>query len=138
MSSFNKLLDYCQQQKLKITPLRQSVLLVLHQQNTPLTAYAILDLLQRDNNKIQAMSVYRVLDFFQQHNITHRIESLNAYKLCCYLNKPHVSQWLICDNCGSAEECTVPNAIKKALLQDGDFKATTTAIESHGLCKTCQ
>lgn len=137
MSSFNLLTCYCKEHQIKLTPLRQQVLEILFNEDSPLTAYHLLSLLQQDN-KIQAMSVYRVLEFFQQHNIIHRIESLNAYKLCCHLDKPHVSQWLICDECGSAEECTVPNKIKRELIQSHDFKTKSTAIELHGVCKLCQ
>lgn len=138
MSSFNSITYYCDNHQIKLTPLREAVLKLLYQADAPLTAYNLLSLMQQDNAKIQAMSVYRVLEFFQQHDIVHRIESLNAYKLCCHLNKPHISQWLICDKCGSAEECTVPNNIRQQLVDAHEFKTTTTAIELHGVCKLCQ
>lgn len=132
--------QYCQQRAIKLTPLRQQVLDILNQQTQPLTAYAILELLKLSNPKAQVMSVYRVLDFLQQHELVHRIENLNAFMLCHHLAEQHASQWLICKNCGAAKEyisSDFQHAIQHIESNTG-FNVSSPTIELMGICKNCQ
>ncbi|PID65458.1 MAG: transcriptional repressor [Gammaproteobacteria bacterium] len=134
------LTTYCQKNDIKLTPLRSDVLEILAKHNNPLTAYEILDLLKESNPKAQVMSVYRVLEFLQNHHLIHRIENLNAFILCNHLSEHHISQWLICEDCGNVEECTDKNfnqAIHKTAA-DRHFRVTAETIELKGICVNCQ
>lgn len=131
---------YCQQQGIKLTPLRTKVLDVLVKQSQPLTAYELLDLLKKDNPKAQVMTVYRILEFLQQHDLVHRIENLNAFMLCHHLSKHHISQWLICEVCGTTTEYagTAFNQAIEEVEQHSRFQVSEPTIELLGVCHNCQ
>ncbi len=134
------LTNYCKKNAIKLTPLRNEVLEILAKQNNPLTAYEILDLLKESNPKAQVMSVYRILEFLQNHHLIHRIENLNAFMLCNHLSEHHISQWLICEDCGNVEEYTdneFSHAIDK-ITTDNGFAVTAETIELKGVCLNCQ
>lgn len=131
---------YCQQNAIKLTPLRQAVLNILATQEQPLTAYKILDKLKQSNPKAQVMSVYRVLDFLQTYHLIHRIENLNAFMLCHHLSEHHSSQWLICEQCGNVVEYAGEefNQAINTITEKNGFTVTVPTIELKGVCADCQ
>lgn len=131
---------YCQTHDIKLTPLRESILSIIAATSQPLTAYAILEILQRNKPKAQVMSVYRVLEFLLAKGLIHRIESLNAVMPCSHLFEKHLSQWLICRECGSAEECALP-AMQQGIddiEKHTGFAVTMPTIELLGVCPSCR
>lgn len=139
----DKVLDvisYCEQQAIKLTPLRKKVLLIVTNTKQPLTAYQVLDELRKENPKAQVMSVYRVLDYLIKHHLIHRIENLNAFMPCCHLAMQHLSQWLICEICGDTQEFTSPIFNQGVIVVEKQtgFSVTTSTIELLGLCQSCQ
>lgn len=132
--------QFCHQHAIKLTPLRQQVLDILSEQKQPLTAYAVLDILKISNPKAQVMSVYRVLEFLQQHDLVHRIENLNAFMVCSHLAEHHVSQWLICKTCGSAKEYVSDHfqQVIEHIENNTGFSVSIPTIELMGTCKACQ
>ncbi|OYV54922.1 MAG: hypothetical protein B7X00_00950, partial [Legionella sp. 21-45-4] len=75
-------LEYCQQLPISLTSLRKAVLCCLWQSNKPLKAYEIVELLMVIKPNITPPTVYRVLDFFTQHGILHKIDPIQSYTLC--------------------------------------------------------
>ncbi|MPV86312.1 Fur family transcriptional regulator [Ostreibacterium oceani] len=137
--SIEKLSEYCQLRGIKLTPLRQDILKILANTSKPLTAYTVLDKLKLSRPKAQVMSVYRVLDFLHSHELIHRIENLNAYRLCCHLESVHFSQWLICQRCGNvSEHClgTFDQGIAEIKRMTG-FDVADSTIELKGTCQSC-
>lgn len=131
---------YCQEKAIKLTPLREKILGIIASAEQPLTAYAILQVLQVDNPKAQVMSVYRVLGFLLENQLIHRIENLNAFTSCCHLFEKHLSQWLICQTCGHVDEqalTTFKQGIAEVEAQTG-FTVTSPTIELMGTCVNCQ
>lgn len=130
---------YCQEKNIKLTPLREQILNIIMHTEQPLTAYTVLEKLQVEKPRAQVMSVYRVLDFLLENGLIHRIENLNAFMPCCHLFEKHLSQWLICEQCGSADECALPifkQGINEVETQTG-FSVTSPTIELLGVCKKC-
>lgn len=135
-----EIVHYCETKGIKLTPLRENILMILLAATQPMTAYAVLDQLKINKPKAQVMSVYRVLDYLLANGLIHRIENLNAFMPCCHLFERHVSQWLICETCGRAEECALPifkQGIETIETQTG-FSVTTPTIELMGVCHRCQ
>ncbi len=131
---------YCQARHIKLTPLRERILRIIAATEQPLTAYAILEILQRQKPKSQVMSVYRVLEFLLANGLIHRIESLNAVMPCNHLFEKHLSQWLICRQCGHTEEYAQP-ALQPgiaAIERDTGFAVTMPTIELFGICARCR
>lgn len=140
-AEYENIIDYCQQNSIKLTPLRGQVLKIIAASDKPLTAYAVLDLLRKVKPKSQVMSVYRILNFLLEHGLIHRIESLNAFILCHHRsNQEHLSQWLICEQCGHVTEYDLPvfQTGLEMLSKKAGFNVTASVIELSGICADCQ
>ena len=75
----------------------------LKKQKQPVTAYEILDLL-RSEGITAATTVYRALDKLHKDGLIHRIESLNAWTICCGSHKNKIPVFEICNDCGDVKE----------------------------------
>ena len=106
-------------------------------------SYEILDQLQKQQIKDTPPKppiVYRILDFFIENKIVHKINSNNSYIICSHLDKHQNCYFLICNECGLVEECC-NEELKKAILHTtskNDFLEQNISLEIMGLCKNCQ
>lgn len=131
----------CESQGLKLTTLRHQVLTILCHAEAPLTAYDILKELKAVRESVQAMTVYRVLSFFESHHLVHKIASLNTYALCVEPGCSHAAQLMICTKCHQVVEVTDPaaSALAEALLKRHGFAYHThLPMELFGVCAGCQ
>lgn len=140
-TDYESIISHCAQQNIKLTPLREAVLKIVSRAEKPMTAYAILDELRHAKPKAQVMSVYRILNFLLDNELIHRIESLNAFILCHHMEAHgHLTQWLICTQCGNVTECDLPvfkQSVDTLAAQTG-FSVTAPIIEITGICSSCQ
>jgi len=122
-----------------LTPLRRRVLELLIDQTGPSKAYDLLPLID-ESRQAKPPTVYRALDFLVRMGLAHRIESLNAFVACDIGACARSTIFLICDQCGGAEEFDAGHALidlKDAAKKDG-FAINRTMIEASGLCSACQ
>lgn len=132
-------IDICKQKKIRFTPIRQRVFLLMSKQKGAVTAYELLELLQKDEKNAKPPTIYRALDFLLENHFIHRIESLNAYLMCSHFGCQHPMQLLICDRCKKIIGLTDPvidNAFSEQARQSG-FKITNKVLEAHGICYNC-
>ena len=132
--------DICSRQGLRFTPIRKRVLELVWSSHEPVAAYQLLKPLRKEKRNAEAPTVYRALDFLQQHGMVHKIESLNAYVGCDHPGEAHVSQFLICTECkqiSEQESDSVSQAIARE-AQKSDFKVTGQVIEINGVCARCR
>jgi len=130
----------CQRQNARLTPIRERVLELIWQSHKPLGAYDVLAELSADGHNAAPPTVYRALDFLQQHGLVHRIASLNAFIGCTHAGEHHTGMFLICRACGNVLELTAPavsTEVGKAASEEG-FRAENTTLEIAGLCPRCQ
>jgi Fur family transcriptional regulator, zinc uptake regulator len=130
----------CEENKVRLTPIREKVLLLVWQSHNPLGAYDILPMLSENGKVAAPPTVYRALDFLVAQGLVHRIASLNAFVGCSISSDQHVSQFLLCRKCGVAIEIVAP-AITKAIAHNADqygFQIDNESIEISGLCQCCQ
>ena len=131
----------------QLTELRRQVLRLVLAAPHPLGAYALLDQLRAARPGAAPPTVYRALDFLQEHGLVHRVERLNAFVGCagpaqhahCGHGHDHPHQFLICGRCGAtAEICDdqVAAAVAAAARAAG-FAATRTTVEVEGTCAAC-
>ena len=132
-------LQYCQRQGIKLTPLRQLVLKLICQQPQPISAYELLRELRKIRPNAEPPTVYRVLEFLQQQHILHRIESNNSYIVCLHPEEPHQSQILLCTQCGVASEVHDDDVVGavNACAKQYHFKIDQGITEIRGLCSKC-
>lgn len=136
--------DVCAEHGVKLTPLREQVLQLVWQSHKPLGAYAILELLgenpERHSKRQAPPTVYRALEFLQEHGLVHRINSLNAFIGCTQPHAYHNSHFLICRKCAIAIEISDGNigtAIDQAALA-ARFSEHTASVEILGVCANCR
>ncbi|WP_041522046.1 Fur family transcriptional regulator [Gilvimarinus agarilyticus] len=131
----------CAERGARLTPLRKQVLELIWQSHKPLGAYALIDLLAAESTRqVAPPTVYRALDFLLEQKLIHRIGALNAYIGCPHPNHSHASHFLLCDECGRAEEIhssAVSDSIQQA-AGDAGFAVVSQSLEVFGLCPNCR
>ncbi|WP_328189006.1 Fur family transcriptional regulator [Marinobacter sp. OP 3.4] len=130
----------CDARNARLTPIRQRVLELIWESHRPLGAYDLLGVLAQEGHNAAPPTVYRALDFLQQHGLVHRIASLNAFIGCNHAREHHTGMFLICQQCRNVHELTsdaVSGAVADTAAEQG-FAPTETTIEVAGLCPRCR
>ncbi len=130
----------CAARKTRLTEIRRDVLSLVWQSHVPVGAYDILARLNAGGGKIAPMAVYRALEFLIEHDLVHRLASLNAYIGCAHMGeKAHAAQFLICRACGTAAEldsAPLKRALTQAVTERG-FAIDSQIVEISGICPHC-
>ncbi len=123
----------------KLTRIRRKVLTLLLQSTEPAKAYDLLQDLDGEG-AAKPPTIYRALDFLQENGLAHKIESLNAYVACGHTGHAHSAFFLICDNCGSAEELHAVSSFEAIQndAADAQFTLRHATLEAYGTCRACQ
>lgn len=135
-----QLLDYCEVNDVKLTPLREDVLKVICSSEQPLTAYQILRQIREVRSNAEPPTIYRVLEFLEQEHLIHRIATTNAYMVCVHPEVSHANQILLCNSCGDAVEIhdrKLSQVIKRSAETHG-FCLGNELTEIRGVCESCQ
>jgi len=109
----------CAEKDLRFTPLRRRVLELVG--SAPPT-------------------VYRALDFLIGNGLIHRIERMNAFVGCSHPGEAHRGFFLICGDCGNAEELHsegLADTITSSASRRG-FAARDMTLEVMGTCAQCR
>tara|TARA_Y100000589_G_scaffold298676_1_gene307473 strand:- start:885 stop:1361 length:477 start_codon:yes stop_codon:yes gene_type:complete len=135
----------CVQGGIKFTKRRKQVLSVLIEADVALSAYEIAERCNADSDSnMPAMSVYRILDLFQEQNFIHKLEIANKYVCCSHISCSHEhdeSQFLICGSCRHVEEINLCEDAVKALqtaASAAGFSAISPQLEIKGRCAQCE
>jgi len=132
-------IEICTSKNVRFTPARQQVFTLMAEHQGAISAYDLLEKLQAFDSKAKPPTIYRALEFLLENHFIHRIESLNAYIMCCHLGCEHPMQLLICNKCNDIIELSEPT-IDEAFSSKAsqfNFKITNQVIEAHGVCNTC-
>lgn len=124
----------------KQAAIRQSdVLNVLHNHDKPMTAYAILDEMKRDEPDLAAPTVYRALAALTDQGRAHKLESIKSFVPCRCDHHAAVPVLAICEDCGTVEEHDGTPLLSElsAISTKSKFTATRHIVEMHGLCDGC-
>ena len=111
----------------------------LRKAKNPVGAYELLDQL-REHGLRAPLQIYRTLDQLIELKIVHRLESLNAWTLCCDAEHDSTPVFAICNDCGNVKEYfdeTLSSNIANISKQSG-FVADRSIIEIHGRCDQCE
>lgn len=130
----------CGERGIRFTDLRRRVFELVWASHKPVGAYAILETLRDEGLGSAPPTVYRALDFLLEHELVHRIESLNAFVGCAHPGEKHRGFFLICTQCGNAEELDderLNAAIARAAEARG-FTPRHTTLEVAGTCASCR
>jgi Fur family transcriptional regulator, zinc uptake regulator len=124
----------------RLTETREAVLRLLLEENRPMTAYELLDMLgNRTGRARNPPTIYRALEFLLGEGFISRLESLNAYTICSNVGQPHACLFFICRCCEEASEVADTNVeeLLTALAGKIGFRADHPVVEVDGLCQRC-
>jgi Fur family zinc uptake transcriptional regulator len=128
----------CEQQGLRLTPIRRRVLEELGRERQPMSAYLLADRLSSER-PVAPIAVYRALDFLAGAGLVRRVASKSAYVLCEQGPASGTAVLLICKGCGLVDE-VVCEGLGRELNQAAalvDFAARKPTIELEGECASC-
>ena len=120
------------------TPQRMTIIDALDSSGKNLSAYELLDFLNDKGQLFNISTIYRVLNFWIEMGIVHKIDSSNTYLICNDKHTNHFHVLLQCSNCKSVEEsCQISTQFSspessKFSIKDGQV------IEFLGLCNNCK
>jgi len=122
----------------KITGPRTAVLEVLGSAETPLSAYDIKARVPK-SIPVNIVTIYRILDVFQELGIAHRVHTREGYVRCDFELAPGCHYFAVCEKCGRTNEflrgghCLLDQIIPKNL----PFKNLKHLTEVSGTCERC-
>jgi Fur family zinc uptake transcriptional regulator len=125
-----------------LTPLRKKILSLFIKNKRPLKAYEIISTINNDRNT-KPIVIYRILNFFVEKKLLHKIQSKNSFILCenhLCTEKKGINIFLSCNNCKNVlelENLTVLDNIK-TLCSSKEFDLVESNIELDGYCSNCK
>ena len=135
------LLNYCLKRKKSLTPSRTLVIKTLSKYNKPVTAYKLRD--EINNNgvvNINISQIYRVLEFWIDLGLIHKISSINKFLLCITPEEKHTHMLNFCTVCEKVfETCNEQmglNLKKSTAKLDLAFN-NTRSVEIPVICPQC-
>lgn len=130
----------CTERGLRFTPIRKLVLQLIWQNHKPLGAYELLPALKAAGFNSAPPTVYRALDFLQEHGLIHRIALLNAFVGCSEPSKPHNCVFFICRQCKNVLELAEKSLFEPINNQacELNFLPEQQSVELLGICADCQ
>lgn len=129
----------CHERGVRFTQQRKTVLQIISENQHPITAYEILEALQQQSPGIAPPTIYRALEFLQQQGFIHKLETQHSFVSCQYPEHDHMSQFLICSDCGDVteiEDTSISNSLQKATRETG-FTPRRRVVEVIGVCAEC-
>jgi len=134
----------CKEHGSRLTAKRKQVLFSLIQSGKALSAYDLIDLFEQDfNEKISAMSAYRILNFLESESLVHKLNLANKYIACAHITCDHahgVPQFLICVSCNDVKEIKIKKSTideLKQSVEEADFQLISPQLEMNCICNTC-
>jgi Fur family zinc uptake transcriptional regulator len=124
-----------------LTPLRRRILAQLLSAPGPVRAYDLIEAASQPGNRLAPATVYRILDFFLENGLVHKVSSLNAFVACdCQPEAEHRPVILVCPDCRNTTEINddhLASSLYKRLdelgypLKDGSIEVTGTCGKCH-------
>jgi len=130
---------YCEQKRLKLTPVREAVLNMLLNEHQALGAYEILEGLRVAGFSAQPPVAYRALNFLRDIGFVHKIEQLNSYIACYHPDMSHSPVFLICQSCNDITEKSIDRHKDEfsIMADETGFQITNLVLEAKGTCQAC-
>ena len=135
------LLNYCLKNKKSLTPSRTLVIKTLSKQKKPISAYELRDEINNKGNvNINISQIYRVLEFWIDLGLIHKISSINKFLLCITPEEKHTHMLNFCTICEKVfETCNEQmglNLKKSTAKLDLAFN-NTRSVEIPVICPQC-
>ena len=135
------LLNYCLKRKKSLTPSRTLVIKTLSRHKKPISAYELRDAINNNGDiNINISQIYRVLEFWIDLGLIHKISSINKFLLCTTPDEKHIHMLNFCTVCEKVvETCNEKmglNLKKSTAKLDLAFN-NTRSVEIPVICPQC-
>ena len=135
------LLNYCLKRKKTLTKSRTLVIKALSKHKKPISAYELKDEINTNGDiNINISQIYRVLDFWINLGLVHKISSINKFFLCTSPEEKHTHMLNFCTVCEKVfETCNKRmglNFKKSTAKLDLSFNSTRS-VEIPVICPQC-
>ena len=135
------LLNYCLKRKKSLTPSRTLVIKTLAKHKKPISAYELRDEVNKNKDvRINISQIYRVIEFWIDLGLIHKISSINKFWLCITPDEKHTHMLNYCTVCETVyETCNEQmglNLKKSTAKLDLAFN-TTRSVEIPVICPQC-
>lgn len=124
---------------LKRTKTRESVLSVLLDSNSPLSAMEIFSKIEAKGESIWLSTVYRVLDAFVEKGLVSKTAVLNNEITLYDLNQTGHKHYAVCVDCHkimAMENCPMDDF--KPKFKEDDIYVIGHKVEIYGYCRDCK
>lgn len=132
----------CAERGSRLTNIRRRILEMIWENHQPVKAYDLLEKIRQDNRSMAAAppTVYRALDFLIEEGLVHKIDSMNAYVGCMHPDTHNDCFFMICLECGTAEECCNDDLAESIMNATRKYRFTpqATTLEIIGTCAQCR
>ena len=141
ITNTENLLNYCLKKKKSLTPSRTLVIKTLSKHKKPISAYELRDKINNNKDvKINISQVYRVLDFWIDLGLIHKISSINKFLLCKAPEEKHTHMLNFCTVCEKVFETCNENMdlnFKKGAAKLDLVFNNTHSVEIPVICPQC-
>lgn len=123
---------------IKRTKQRESVLSLLEQSDTPLSASDICSKIEKNGDAAWLSTVYRTLELFVKKGVAIKTKVMNNDMAVYELNRFKHKHYAVCMNCHKIipmDNCPMDKFIPE--LEEDDFHIMGHNLEVYGYCKDC-
>ena len=140
-TSTEYLLNYCLKKKKSLTPSRTLIIKTLAKYKKPISAYELRDEINKNKDlRINISQIYRVLEFWIDLGLIHKISSINKFLLCVTPDEKHIHMLNYCTVCEKVyETCNEQMGLnlKKSTAKLDLVFNTTRSVEIPVICPQC-
>ena len=139
--STDSLLNHCLKHKKSLTPSRTLIIKTLSKHEKPKSAYDLQEEINKnENTNLNISTIYRVLDFWINIGLIHKVASLNKYLICLTPDEKHAHMLNFCTVCEKViETCSERmglNFKKSTKKLDLSFNGSQP-VEIPVICSNC-
>ncbi|MBK8189250.1 MAG: transcriptional repressor [Vampirovibrionales bacterium] len=140
-------LETLKQKGFRLTRARRLVIETLDMAREPLSPYEIAERLVQRGEKVDTVSVYRILERLEESHLIHRLMGSGKALKCAiddaapaHHDSSGCHHLLICQGCHSVEEVACPgvDAVSASAARLNRFRVRAHQMEFLGLCAQCQ
>lgn len=128
---------HCAERGAQLTAQRAEVLELLMRRGGQAKAYDLQDDMQARHGRIAPTTVYRALDFLQEHHLVHKVDATNTFVVCDHADHDHPALLLICTRCGRIDEMHDDAAMADLLATVKQRGMAPQAVEVKCVCADC-
>lgn len=121
-----------------LTPQRMQVFEAVAAADAPLSAYMLQEALVANGTQLNISTVYRVLDFWMQLGLVHKIESNSTFVVCQDQHTHHLHVIQHCVECNAISEACELSSRMTLPAANAFTPQRDQVIELKGTCHNCQ